>query len=115
MDNLFKLKKDGKAVGYLKIEDSIIWAKENLLDGWDVYDPVFELKFDQALPYVCDDKNRDKVFAGDSIKMRNPSTDEWMEGEILRPTQKLDFCINAGQMNWSLDNEIELIKDSNEC
>ena len=60
---LYKLKKDGKCVGYLKIEYSDIWHRT---DG--IWHRVrHEIDFDEALPYVTDDKDGDKVFAGDKM------------------------------------------------
>ena len=72
--NLFKLKKDGKTVGYLKINDYIwwstcgrIWLEIHPQEGCSDY---FEddHEWDEAHPYVCDDKNGDKVFSGDEVR-----------------------------------------------
>ncbi len=64
--NLFKLKKDGKTVGYLKIEDGDIWFRGSGI--WYRFRSYLGVTgFDEALPYVCDDKNGDKVFAGDKV------------------------------------------------
>ena len=83
--NLFKLKKDGKTVGYLKINDYIwwstcgrIWLEIHPQEGCSDY---FEddHEWDEAHPYVCDDKNGDKVFAGDKVKWKPEDIDELCE------------------------------------
>jgi len=71
--NLFKLKKDGKTVGYLKIVDGRVLLNPIDRPGyWCTYDGhLCRDLFDEALPYVCDDKNGEKVFAGDKICRKN--------------------------------------------
>jgi len=88
MDNLFKLKKDGKTVGYLEFKDGkFIYSNEDssyvspyLISIWkgkvfsfsapaygSSYYEHDECEYDSIHPYVTDDKNGDKVFAGDRI------------------------------------------------
>lgn len=109
--NLFKLKKDGKVVGYLEIfcpEGTVVYMK-------DVYDEMSAdfwetdcINFDQACSYVTDDKNGDKVFAGDKVK-----ADEW-EFEVI--WQQYGYGLKGIKHGWwrqfnEFEN-IELIKDS---
>ena len=68
--NLFKLKKDGKTVGYLRFAE---YSDKDLHiqlsvegDEWD--DDSELVEYNEILPYVCDDKNGEKVFAGDKVK-----------------------------------------------
>lgn len=70
MNHLFKLKKDGKTVGYLKFAErakGILFSP--LLDGiWVPYDkgnPA--MVFDIAHLFVCKDKNGKDVFADDEV------------------------------------------------
>ncbi|KKL61790.1 hypothetical protein LCGC14_2191730, partial [marine sediment metagenome] len=80
MKHLFKLKKDGKTVGYLNI--SKICMLMGSIDGLDWryitnQNPAGDLQlsnnqwihfFDTAHPFVTKDKNGKDVFAGDKAK-----------------------------------------------
>lgn len=74
----FKLKKDGKVVGYMKIEkrkkmrryysrpdDLIVRYKGCLNHSTWHSQPVIVSSFDTAEPFVCLDKNKEEVYAGD--------------------------------------------------
>ena len=79
MNNLFKLKKDSKTVGYLDLA--------GVQYPYPDHKPMFcgvrfqkigeknwgkhEFEWDEALPYVTDDKNGEKVFAGDRVRRIN--------------------------------------------
>ena len=78
--NLFKLKKDGKTVGYFKfgvqasydftaqgVITNPIWWRRVKEDAWFCIGKYID--FDEAMPYVCNDKNGDKVFAGDWVDL----------------------------------------------
>ena len=69
--NLFKLKKDGKTVGYLKIEDGRVWIRdtEHIWRHYGCADYI-HISFDETLPYVTDDKHGEKVFAGDKVNYK---------------------------------------------
>ena len=120
MNNLFKLKKDGKVVGYLQFDKYRPTYNNDLeVYGKWIDDPNEEWRegvtpeFDEILPFVCDDKNGDEVFAGDTVKMQNPSTLEWnIEGVITQNEKILAFYIKSGCCRWSMDNNIELIKEA---
>ena len=81
-EHLFKIKKDGKTVGYLELKGGIpspetaaekpltaiaglVWytAGKTLMALRDI-----ELQWDTAHPFVTKDKNGKDVFAGDEIK-----------------------------------------------
>lgn len=64
--NLFKLTKDGKCMGYMKITETVLFKLPAKIwsNAWILWEPG-DIDFDQAHPYVCEDKNGDKVFAGD--------------------------------------------------
>lgn len=82
MEHLFKLKEDGKTVGYLKIQGGIL---QGSIDGLDWHyitnqNPAGDLMlsneqwvhfFDTAHPFVTKDKNGKDVFEGDKIKAGN--------------------------------------------
>lgn len=71
-EHLFKLKKDGKTVGYLKISGKIWWKTNR---SWIEIDPqegcseFFEDDngWDTAHPFVTKDKNGKDVFADDEV------------------------------------------------
>lgn len=74
MNQLFKLKKDGKCVGYMKIdrylpdnpnrkELCIFSSYPDKPTYWYENEPQFE--WDAIHPFVCDDKNGNKVFVDD--------------------------------------------------
>lgn len=97
MANLKKLKKDGECVGYMRLEkvapelDVLVWRCS--IDGkinWTHY-RKFWPSFDEAVDYVCDDKNNDKVFAGDKIKARIPDiSSEYLIGRIVQNSNPLN-------------------------
>ncbi len=81
--NLFKLKKDGKVVGYESLKNCQWWVEATIGDGgkdcckpWKIDKPMREmtkeewdyLEFCERLPFVCEDKNGEKVFAGEKSK-----------------------------------------------
>jgi len=128
--NLFKTKKDGKTVGYLYIIKSAVWrlnqdiyvkfCNENITLGyadttrWALYDCVECFDFDEALPYVCNDKNGEKVFAGDKA-----TGIVWGEDLTYRTTgivtyHKTGFCIDSDKTIYAMCDlsDIELIKEA---
>lgn len=137
MEHLFKLKKDGKCVGYLKIENcklfatSVIFNKDvwgyvdkqiaadtgiGRLSFWLDEDVHEEICFDSIYPYVCDDKNGKKVFAGD--KALADLTELTGEKDI----QEIDAVVQGGFNFWDVEGHtfveasevgnIELIEES---
>lgn len=61
-EHLFKLKKDGKTVGYMCIKDGCV---STCSDPWDI-----------AHPFVTKDKHGKDVFAGDRVNWRPEELDE---------------------------------------
>lgn len=118
MTHLFKLKKDGKTVGYLKIDPSsrfgVLWQK--LDDVWieNIHCPDLYFKFDTAHLFVCPDKNGKDVFAGDEVKWKNPAGDE----------AEIEAVAKGGFLFWDVDGavfcpadevgDIELIEENPE-
>lgn len=76
MTHLFKLKKDGKCVGYEKhtLVDGKMEIHHSAKGGWICFaDSSGEylhgyIEHDEKVPFVCDDKNGDKIFMGDKVK-----------------------------------------------
>lgn len=112
MEYLFKLKKDGKTVGYSK------WTEDW---GWEYsLTPDFEKPFHHfavaqtkgitAHPFVTKDKNGKDVFADDEIKMFSKQYkivwDERELGWFLQEEYKAKI-----KLSHTNKNRIELIKD----
>jgi len=120
MKHLFKLKKDGKTVGYLTFpidpylsvlgiwfsKEGRNWERcpQNIIDGND---------FDEALPYVCDDKNGEPVFAGDKVRRVNgePGVVKWYEFECRYILTNNNNCYDIDELEL---NSFELIKEDSE-
>lgn len=120
--NLFKLKKDGKCVGYCE------WT-ENW--GWKYYNDLNpESKFTHfmvaqtgltAHPFVTTDKNGKNVFAEDKCKWQPPGLDELCEGEM---SEELDAVVKGGFLVFDVEGtdfveasefkDIELIENPND-
>lgn len=112
MSEQFKLKKDGKRVGYYKIEDGIIYIS---YDGerWEevYYSSLFVDS--NAHPFATTDKHGEKVFAGDEVTYL-------IDNKRLGPFK---VCLRPMRVEYWLENEagdlpcvlkpeyIELIKE----
>jgi hypothetical protein len=97
MVNLFK--------GMDKELNEIVFSEQIGLS--EFFDRVEDGRIDPVLPYVCDDKNGEKVFAGDET---NHGTVTWSEEEwawVVIP----DDDMGLGQMLYECASDIELIKD----
>lgn len=92
-EQLFKLKKDGKCVGYLKIKDGFIYGSPDCINWSCIIEqnPAGDLRllnnqwiefYDTAHPFVTTDKNGDKVFAFDMCigNLRDGGT---IKGEVI--------------------------------
>lgn len=81
---LFKLKKDDKVVGYLKIGNGLVYLNPINRPGyWCVYDgPLCKGLFDAAHLFVTTDKNGDKIFAFDRCQALY-ETGGVIEGEVV--------------------------------
>ena len=75
MEHLFKLKKDGKCVGLMKIENGEVYIQKPKDKYWDFQyvssrskpEANIIIKFDTAHLFVTKDKHGKDVFAGDKI------------------------------------------------
>lgn len=113
MEHLFQLKKDGKTVGYLKIDPKsrfgILWQKLN--DVWvsTIDCPDLYFKFDSAHLFVCKDKFGKDVFADNWLRLTFPNGQK-VAGKVV--WDFLSWQIEGGVMltNFKQD-EIELIED----
>lgn len=115
MEHLYKLKKDGKTVGYLNIDKGIHWSDE-------VSIPSNPIDFDTAHPLVCLDRNREQVFDKDEVLVYRGKKNIG-EGHIGFHKRFLWWVVdNSNRDNnrespedWSqlslCDVDIELIKD----
>lgn len=113
-EHLFKLKKDGKTVGYLKLADG--WTQFQRIGRDDWYFPC-DVKWTSAHPFVTKDKNDKDVFADDIVSHdRSEFTHRvtWnkarLEYVLLHPTTSaptwsLGFCKDREQ------KDIELIEE----
>lgn len=124
MTHLFKLKKDGKTVGYLRFakyrpqfnNDLCVQSKCLICNGaeWDEGDT---LDYDSIYPFVCPDKNGKEVFAGDRVKWRPEELDELCEDEFLTATIEGGFLVfdveGTDFVEASHFKDIELIEEEN--
>lgn len=98
MEYLFKLKKDGKTVGYLKIISEFGRVLLNPISRpgyWTRYDGVLTEKlFNSVHPFVTEDKNGKDVFAGDLItgKILDVSSEKLI-GIIVPNENSLSCCM----------------------
>ena len=130
-DNLFKLKKDGKTVGYLQLRGNVpspataaekpltaivglIWynAEKTVMALQDI-----ELQWDTAHSFVTRDKNSKDVFAGDEITYI-PSygfgTKILQTATVYFCDKRLAFCVKNKGFNMRIKHnctDIELIED----
>ena len=74
MNNLFKLTKDGKCVGYMKFDGAKPLYQKYPFEGWhgnNDFTPLLchcKITDLSMHPFVCNDKNGEKVFARDRVK-----------------------------------------------
>ena len=114
----FKLKKDGKVVGYCKWTED--WGWKYYLDPNDPENTFTHFAVAQspkgitAHPFVCLDKNGDEVYAGDKVKWPNLAISDFFNEDIV----KFDclsgaYVISPTGTRIAICNlkEIELIKD----
>ena len=131
MEHLFKLKKDGKTVGYLQLKSDVpspktaaenpltatqglIWynAEKTIMALKDI-----EIQWDTAHLFVTQDKHGKDVFAGDKVIYRPPDIDVLCEDE----EEELEASITGGFLIFDFEEtdfvetskfgDIELIED----
>ncbi len=115
-EHLFKLKKDGKTVGYLKIDRGLVcWRTTTLSPAlnktWHMVHNSVRIDFDSAHPFVIKDKNGKDVFAGDRVKRISgePCFVEWY-------TEECRYVLHNNQNYYDIDvleleQGIELIEE----
>jgi hypothetical protein len=111
MEHLFKLKKDGKTVGWLLIAKGKVWGKSRYecdeFSEWDNWG----FMFDTAHPFVTKDKDGKEVFEDNEVKMFSKHYKiVWCERELgwyLQDEYKAK--IKLSHIN---KNHIELIEES---
>ena len=115
MEHLFKLKKDGKTVGYLKIANN--GKKSGLvfsLSG-DIWSHVTQEgmlpQFDTAHPFVTKDKNGNDVFAGDEVV----SSDGLRKYKVTWDERRCRWWLCGVDKAWAVNEpaweDYELIED----
>lgn len=118
MEHLYKLKKDGKTVGYCKLIkyrdplDSIRrwvgWGYSKDGKKWGQR----QTTFDTAHPFVTKDKNGKDVFAGDSVRSgKRVLTVVWGESNLRWMAQEEDIRFQTPLCQWAISEQFELIKD----
>lgn len=118
MKHLFKLKKDGKTVGYYRFDkapyDETVMELQQSRDGgisWQ--SSIDRITYDEILLYVTADKNGEPVFAGDKVNYK-PEFLGWITG-IIKWQDKLACYVvewnNGTQVSYDGSKNIELIKD----
>jgi hypothetical protein len=129
--NLFKLKKDGKVVGYARLMPSIqcdfhLFVSKSIRKNLQTWRPSFKkyIQADSIHPYVCDDKNSEPVFVGDKVDyvshkaiVRQNDGDfgyhlEFTKLQAMSPIKTDRKLTNV--LYQAMFKEIELIKDSDE-
>lgn len=92
MSHLFKLKKDGKDAGYLRITCNAVMYKNKTTYGQWLFTHsaanLEEPSFDTAHPFVCKDKDNKDVFANSLVWFR------WMGKKIKAKVVKDDLFIH---------------------
>ena len=119
-EHLFKLKKDGKTVGYLKIDRGLVCWKHTTLsvtinETWYTVHNSTRIDFNTTHPFVTKDKNGKDVFAGDRIRRINgePCFIKWYAEECR-------YVLHNNQNYYDIDvleleQGIELIEDKAEA
>lgn len=117
-EHLFKLKKDGKTVGYLKIDKMHVLLNPIHRPGyWCTYDSnLCRGLFDTALPFVTKDKNSKDVFEGDYVSHDNSEfvhrvtwNKNRLEYVLLHPSSGPTWSLGFGKDREQKD--IELIEE----
>ena len=117
MEHLFKLKKDGKTVGYCKLIkyrdplDSsrhwVGWGYSKNGKNWGQH----IISFDIVLPFVTKDKNGKDVFAGDKMQ----SKDRLRKYEVVLNERQCNWFLRGLSTSWAVNEptwkDYELIED----
>ncbi len=131
-EHRFKLKKDGKTVGYMQISEEVdtlsttdpmaVFIKK--VNGeWRTYefDSIrhYKVTFNSVHPFVTKDKNGKDVFAGDSVRSgKRVLTIVWdkcdMQWKTKQPrrTPAAEYYLpNTPLCQWAISEQFELIEE----
>jgi len=116
MEHLFRIKKDGKCVGYCHWTEDWGWKYFNDLIPENEYTHFIAAPTGlTAHPFVCEDKNGKKVFGGDKIKFKTPAMLRETKGIVVWYKNLMGWITKEIEKdeNWSLYAvyDIELIED----
>ena len=119
MKHLFKLKKDGKTVGYLELRIRtqygypVLWFRNlGRLDEGREWHSGNNIQADSIHPFVTKDKHGDDVFAGDSVKSgKLVLTIVWGESNLRWMAQQEDERFQTPLCQWAISEQFELIKE----
>lgn len=124
---LFKLKKDGKTVGYLQISEEVdtlsttdpmaVYIKK-IGGEWRTYEldcgRPYKVIFDTAHPFVTKDKNGKDVFAGDKVR----SKDGLREYRVTWDERRCRWWLWGIDKAWAVNEpawkDYELIEDKDD-
>ena len=118
MEHLFKLKKDGKTVGYLELRIRtshgypVLWFRNlSHLDEGKEWHSGNNIQADSIHPFVTKDKNSKDVFAGDKLK----SKDGLRKYEVAWNERQCNWFLRGLSSSWAVNEPIwkdyELIED----
>lgn len=98
-EHLFKLKKDGKTVGYLKLAKG--WTQFQALGREDWYYPC-DFAWHTAHLFVTKDKNGKDVFAGDTLR----SKDELRKYKVIWDERRCRWWLCGVDKAWAVNEPI---------
>jgi len=119
-EHLFKLKKDGKTVGYLKIVEGTILFKFAPAEKWENAWLEWlgnEIVFESAHPFVTKDKNGKDVFADDKITFIPAAvfgTKKRQTTTVYFCDRRLAYCVKSKAWDMRIKfncEDIELIEE----
>lgn len=115
MKHLFKLKKDGKTVGYEKRaqyrpsdDNLVIFSSFN---GIEWFENELTNGYNSAHPFVATDKNGKDVFEGDEIVSNKDDPILEVKGVVKYRSRFADYIIEGTQRYGIKNTDIELIED----
>lgn len=119
MEHLFKLKKDGKTVGYYRFapyRDEGDMELQMRIDGKEWWSSGDMLDFDSIHPFVTKDKNGKDVFADDEITfvpVNGFGTEIQQRVKVYFCNRRLAFCVKSKAWDIPIKHnclDIELIE-----
>ena len=116
MEHLFKLKKDGKYVGKLRIKNGEVWWKyaeysKVVNSCWYSVRTGKAIVFDTAHPFVTKDKHGKDVFANDKVI----SSDGLRKYKVIWDERRCRWWLCGIEKPWAVNEPVwenyELIED----